>query len=115
LMTNGFVLEQVLGDWCRDIDWTQSVVGAWGIDFEARFLKSAFDLTKRVIPYPYQMIDIRTMAHIPKMRWGEIDYLGLREACELYNITCDKDQLHDALYDTQKEAEVLLAVLEELR
>ena len=108
LAENGVPLNQVLQRWSSDINWNDAVVASWGIDFESRFLDAAFETTGRIIPYPYQMVDIRTLVYA-YMDLREI--VSLREAAEMNGIYIDKEKQHDALYDVQKTVELLQVML----
>ena len=111
----GLLLPEALGEWCRDIDWSQSVLAAWGIDFESKFLTRAFLATKRIRPFDYRTIDIRTLCHGPRAAIGYIDYLGLADTCKKLDIPFDKDNAHDALYDAWKTAEVAVETMRCIR
>ena len=108
LKVAGVSLSEALGNWSRGIDWEESVVAAWGIDFESRFLSAAYTQTNRVIPYPYQMVDLRTLAYM-NSDLGCI--LGLRESAEVRGILFDVQDQHDAMYDVMKEMEVVDSVI----
>ncbi|KKN86913.1 hypothetical protein LCGC14_0264760 [marine sediment metagenome] len=109
----GKLLPEALGLWCREIDWSQSVLAAWGIDFETRFLTKAFKATNRIIPFDYRTIDIRTLCHGFRAAFGATDYLSLADMCKEQDIMFEKDRGHDALYDAQKTAEAARAILDE--
>ena len=110
LIDNGVTLSQALRGWSRGVDWRRSVVAAWGIDFESRFLASAHERAGRDILYPFQMVDLRTLA------WWCIGYneiYGLGEAAELLGVEYSEEHAHDALYDVQCEAGVLHVCMED--
>ena len=111
LDAEGIDLYVALGDWCRGLNWEETAVAAWGNDFELKFLTEAFETTRRVVPFPYKTLDIRSLAHLRRAQRNQVDYLSLGEACEYYGVPFDSDKAHDALYDATKTAELTIELL----
>lgn len=107
----GLPLSEALGAWCRDINWEESIVAAWGIDFELKFLNRAFKATERVVPFNYRNMDVRSLVHGVRSAGGGMAYLSLKDACADRGILFDKDRAHDALYDAQRTAELAVGTL----
>ena len=110
----GLPLSEALGMWCRNINWEESIVAAWGIDFELKFLHRAFGATERVVPFNYRNMDIRSLAHGVRAARGGMTYLSLKDACADRGILFDKNKAHDALYDAQRTAELAMQLLTDL-
>ena len=98
LKANGISLNHALNYWSEGIDWTNSVVAAWGIDFESRFLSAAYRSIGKSNPYPRHMLDLRTAVYFAG---GGNQVLGLKEASEKHNGPINPDMLHDAMYDVK--------------
>lgn len=111
----GEELHDALGLWCKGINWEESVLASWGIDFETKFLSAAFARTGRVLPYNYRTIDVRSISHGLRAAYGHMDYLSLHDSCLEKGIDFDRDLAHDALYDAQKTAELSAYILGKLR
>ena len=103
--------DQALAEFCQDVNWDETVLAAWGADFETKFLREAFSQMGRDVPFHYKVIDVRSLAHLPRASLGYTEYLGLGESCEYYAVHFDRGREHDALYDATKTAEVALALL----
>jgi DNA polymerase III alpha subunit (gram-positive type) len=100
-----------LEDFGRGVNWNETVLAAWGADFETKFLQDAFRRIDRVVPFTFKVIDVRSLGHLPRAKLGLTEYLGLGEACDYYGVAFDSGKAHDALYDTTKTAELALALL----
>ena len=111
LQTEGISADQALEYFCKDVNWDETVLAAWGADFETKFLREAFRQVGRDRPFHYKVIDVRSLAHLPRAWLGLAEYLGLEESCEYYGVHFDRERAHDALYDATKTAEVALALL----
>ena len=113
LQAEGISAKLALEDFGRGVNWNETVLAAWGADFETKFLQDAFRRIDRVVPFTFRVIDVRSLGHLPRARLGLTEYLGLGEACEYYGVPFDSGKAHDALYDTTKTAELALALLKE--
>ncbi len=113
LQAEGISAKLALEDFGRGVNWDETVLAAWGADFETKFLQDAFRRIDRVVPFTFRVIDVRSLGHLPRARLGLTEYLGLGEACEYYGVPFDSGKAHDALYDTTKTAELALALLKE--
>lgn len=111
LLESGVCLHDALGEWARGVDWQRTILASWGNDFELKFLNAAFLEQRRVIPYNYKTVDVRSAAFIPLAAQGRTEYPSLAEACGAYSIPFDRTQAHSALYDTMRTAEVVVALL----
>ena len=111
LQAEGISAKLALEDFGRGVNWSETVLAAWGADFETKFLRDAFRRIDRVVPFTFKVIDVRSLGHLPRARLGLRDYLGLREACDYYSVPFDIGKDHDALYDATKTAELALALL----
>ena len=111
LQSEGISAKQALEEFKRGVNWNETVLAAWGADFETKFLRDAFRRIDRVVPFTFKVIDIRSLGHLPRTKLGFTDYLGLGESCNYYGIPFDSGQAHDALYDATKTAELALALL----
>ncbi len=109
---DGVSLKQAMELYCRDVDWSCSVVAAWGNDFEMKFLDAACRQVGRVAPFSYKSFDVRTASFVPMIMQRELDYRSLADAARWYNILVDDDRLHDARYDVYLTCEILLAALD---
>lgn len=104
LYQNGVPLRKALQQWEQGVDWTQSVVAAWGIDFEAKFLEASYARVSRMPPYPYSMVDLRTLAYAA----ADLQELhGLATVARGWGLPVSDEGLHDALYDVQLAVRVL--------
>lgn len=112
LELEGIPLREALGNFCRGINWSKSVLAAWGIDFELKFLQAAFDSTGRVVPFPYQAFDVRSAAELVHAAERREDYLGLGEACDYFGVTFSPELAHDAEYDALMTAYLAVELLE---
>ena len=112
LQAEGVSAKLALEDFGRGVNWNETVLAAWGADFETKFLQDAFRRIDRVVPFTFKVIDVRSLGHLPRARLGLTEYLGLGEACDYYGVSFDRGQAHDALYDTTKTAELALVLLE---
>ncbi len=110
----GRLLPEALKMWCTGVNWDQSVVSAWGTDFEMKFLHAAFRTARRVGPYSRQSFDVRSMAHTPRMQAGHTKYLGLSEAARWYGLPVDDSRVHDAEYDVSLTCDIFLHLLQDL-
>ena len=111
LQAEGISPDQALADFSRDVNWDETVLAAWGVDFETKFLRETFRQVGRDVPFHYKVIDVRSLAHLPRAWMGFTDYLGLGESCDYFNVPFDRSKAHDALYDATKTAELSLALL----
>ena len=111
LKAEGADLCPTLRAFCWGPDWGNTVLAGWGVSFEERFLRAGFKETSRAFPFPFQTIDIRSMAQLGRARRGKSKLLGLRDAGERLGVTVNPDQLHDALYDATITAEIALQLL----
>ena len=111
LEAEGISAKLALEDFGRGVDWNETVLAAWGSDFETKFLKDAFRRIDRVVPFNFKVIDVRSLGHLPRAKLGFTEYLGLGEACGYYGVSFDSGMAHDALYDATKTAELALALL----
>jgi len=111
LQAEGIPPDQALADYCQDVNWGETVLAAWGADFEVKFLSEAFQQVGRDVPFHYKLIDVRSLAHLPRAWSGFTEYLGLAESCDYFNVPFDRSKAHDALYDATKTAELALALL----
>lgn len=111
LQAEGISPKLALEDFCRGVDWNQTVLAAWGSDFETKFLQDGFRRIDRVVPFTYKVIDVRSLGHLTRARLGFTEYLGLGESCDYYGVPFDSSKAHDALYDATKTAELALALL----
>ena len=100
----GVELKDALLGWDNGIDWGQSVVASWGIDFEYRFLNTAYRFIGQRTPFPYQMIDLRSWA-FGKIHGSSI--LGLKDVAKACGIHVEPDLMHNASYDTDLTATVV--------
>ena len=107
----GVDLYSALGDYSRHINWSESILAAWGIDFELKFLHAAHSKTMRVVPFNYQTFDVRSAAFLHFAQDGLLEYPGLAEAAEAFGLDVDHNRLHDAVYDVELTAEIVLALL----
>ena len=96
LVRVGVSLEEALRGWARGVVWDQAVVAAWGIDFESKFLGMGYQEIGAPVPYPYSMVDLRTLAYVMSDLSA---MLSLREAADFCNIGYSPADLHDARYD----------------
>ena len=103
--------DQALAKFCQDVNWDETVLAAWGADFETKFLRESFRQVGRDVPFHYKVIDVRSLGHLPRARMGFTEYLGLGESCDYYSVPFDRGRAHDALYDATKTAELALALL----
>jgi ribonuclease T len=111
LQAEGISAKLALEDFCRGVNWNETVLAAWGADFETKFLLDAFRRIDRVAPFTFKVIDVRSLGHLPRARLGFTEYLGLGESCDYYGVPFDSGKAHDALYDSTKTAELALALL----
>ena len=111
LQAEGIPSDQALADYCRDVNWGETVLAAWGADFETKFLGEAFRLLGRDVPFHYKVIDVRSLAHLSRASLGYTEYLGLGESCDYFKVPFDRSKAHDALYDATKTAELALVLL----
>ena len=111
LQAEGISPKLALEVFCRGVNWTETVLAAWGADFETMFLRDAFRRVDRVVPFTYKVIDVRSLGHFPRARLGLTEYLGLGESCDYYDVPFDSGKAHDALYDATKTAELALVLL----
>ena len=112
LQAEGISPKLALEVFCRGVNWTETVLAAWGADFETMFLRDAFRRVDRVVPFTYKVIDVRSLGHFPRARLGFTEYLGLGESCDYYDVPFDRSKAHDALYDATKTAELALVLLQ---
>lgn len=111
LQAEGISAKLALEDFGRDINWNETVLAAWGADFETKFLRDAYQRIDRVVPFTYKVIDVRSLGHFPRAKLGFTEYLGLGESCDYFGVPFDGGRAHDALYDATKTAELALALL----
>ena len=111
LQTEGISAKLALEDFGRGVNWNETVLAAWGSDFETKFLQDAFRRIDRVVPYTFKAMDVRSLGHFPRAKLGFTEYLGLGESCNYYGVPFDSGLAHDALYDATKAAELALALL----
>lgn len=112
LQCEGIPKQQALEGFRSGLNWNETVLAAWGADFEAKFLQDAFRQIDRVVPFTFKVIDIRSLGHFPRAKLGFTDYLGLGDSCDYYGVSFDVAKAHDALYDAAKTAELALALLQ---
>ena len=111
LQAEGVPSKLALEDFGRGVNWNETVLAAWGSDFETKFLQDAFRRIDREVTYIFKVIDVRSLGHFPRARLGYTEYLGLGESCDYYGVPFDSGLAHDALYDATKTAELALALL----
>ena len=111
LQAEGISSDLALAYFCRDVNWDETVLAAWGVDFETKFLREAFLQAGQDVPFHYKVIDVRSLGHLPRARMGFTEYMGLGESCDFYNVHFDRGRAHDALYDATKTAELALELL----
>jgi DNA polymerase III epsilon subunit-like protein len=111
LQAEGISDKLALEDFGRGVNWNETVLAAWGSDFETKFLQDAFRRIDRVVPFNFKVIDVRSLGHFPRAKLGFTEYLGLGESCDYYGVPFDSGLAHDALYDATKTAELALALL----
>ncbi len=111
LQAEGISAKLALEDFGRGVNWNETVLAAWGADFETKFLQDAFRRIDRVVPFNFKVIDVRSLGHFPRAKLGFTEYLGLGESCDYYGVPFDSGKAHDALYDATKTAELALALL----
>ena len=111
LQCEGIPTQRALEGFRREVNWNETVLAAWGVDFETKFLRDAFRRIDRVVPFTFKVIDIRSLGHLPRAKLGFTDYLGLGESCNYYGVPFDGGKAHDALYDATKTAELALVLL----
>ena len=68
------------------MNWSETVLAAWGVDFETKFLRDAFRRIDRVVPFTFKVIDVRSLGHLPRAKLGFTDYMGLGESCDYYGV-----------------------------
>ena len=111
LNREGVPLRDALMEFGRGISWGESVLAAWGTDFEMKFLEAAFVLVDRVNPIPYRSVDIRSAMFFKMLDRGKREFFGLREACEFMpGLSFEADKAHDAGYDALKTAELAVEI-----
>ena len=104
LKAQGTDLKSALKLWSSGIDWKRSVVAAWGIDFESKFLNHYYNKLNISPPYHHHMIDLRTLAYL----YTDLSsILGLREASQRFNGDLDPTKQHDAMYDVEQTAHLI--------
>ena len=111
LQSEGISAKLALRDFGSGVNWSETVLAAWGVDFETKFLRDAFRRIDRVVPFTFKVVDVRSLGQLPRVKLGFKDYLGLGESCDYYGIPFDGGKAHDALYDATKTAELALALL----
>ena len=111
LQAEGISAKLALRDFSSGVNWSETVLAAWGVDFETKFLRDAFRRIDRVVPFTFKVIDVRSLGHLPRAKLGFTDYMGLGESCDYYGVPFDSGKAHDALYDATKTAELALALL----
>ena len=111
LQAEGISATLALRDFSSGVNWSETVLAAWGVDFETKFLRDAFQRIDRVVPFTFKVIDVRSLGHLPRAKLGFTDYMGLGESCDYYGVPFDSGKAHDALYDATKSAELALALL----
>ncbi|MCI0799109.1 MAG: 3'-5' exonuclease [Chloroflexi bacterium] len=111
LQAEGISPDLALEYFCQDVNWDETVLAAWGVDFETKFLREAFRQVGRDVPFHYKVIDVRSLGHLPRARMGFSEYMGLGESCDFYSVHFDRGMAHDALYDATKTAELALELL----
>ena len=111
LQAEGISAKLALRDFSSGVNWSETVLAAWGVDFETKFLRDAFRRIDRVVPFTFKVIDVRSLGHLPRAKLGFTDYMGLGESCDYYGVPFDSGKAHDALYDATKTAELDLALL----
>ena len=111
LQAEGISPDLALEYFCQDVNWDETVLAAWGVDFETKFLREAFRQVGRDVPFHYKVIDVRSLGHLPRARMGFSEYMGLGESCDFYSVHFDRGRAHDALYDATKTADLALELL----
>ena len=111
LHAEGISAKRALTDFASKVHWSETVLAAWGVDFETKFLRDAFRRIDRVVPFTFKVIDVRSLGHLSRAKQGLTDYMGLGESCDYYGVSFDSSKAHDALYDATKTAELALALL----
>ena len=111
LQAEGIPAKLALEDFRRKVNWNETVLAAWGADFETKFLQDAFRRIDRAVPFTFKVIDVRSLGHLPRAKLGFTEYLGLGDSCVYHGVPFDSGQAHDALYDATKTAELALVLL----
>ena len=111
LNAEGIAAKLALTEFGSKVPWNETVLAAWGADFETKFLRDAFRRIDRVVPFNFMVIDVRSLGHLPRAKLGLTSYMGLGESCEYYGVPFDSGKAHDALYDATKTAELAIALL----
>lgn len=112
LKRDGIPLNEALAVFSKGVSWRQTVVAAWGTDFEMKFLEAAFKSTNRVKPFSYKSFDVRSFAYgMLSSLLGTFKYRGLADTAEVLGIYVDRSRVHDAMYDVHLTCEVLKYVL----
>ena len=111
LKAEGISAELALTEFGSKVSWNETVLAAWGADFETKFLRDAYQRIDRVVPFTFKVIDVRSLGHLPRAKLGLTSYMGLGESCEYYGVPFNNSKAHDALYDATKTAELALALL----
>ena len=113
LQQNGESLWKTLMEFSVGVPWDQASLASWGIDFEVAFLKEAFKMTDRPIPYSYRVVDIRSHAFLKRVGFcRDTEYVGMSKVAEELGIPVKEECLHDARYDTWLASEILINLLE---
>ena len=71
LQAEGIPPDQALADFCRDVNWDETVLAAWGVDFETKFLRESFRQVGRDVPFHYKVIDVRSLGQFPASTDGD--------------------------------------------
>lgn len=111
LDNEGLTLKEALSWWSTGINWSKSIVAAWGIDFELGFLEAAYESVDRVRPYGYRGFDVRSGAFLFSARTRDMEYRGLADAARHLGLAVDESRLHDAAYDVQLTSAIYLDLL----
>lgn len=111
LKRNGVSLADALKRFSQGINWENTALASWGIDFELKFLASAFKETGRPVPYHYQAMDIRSQFQLQAAKTRCTTLAHLSDACKAYEIEFSPLLAHSAVYDANITADVLLAML----
>ena len=117
LQEKGLVLTDALEQLEKFVEYKfrDYYIAQWSASFDNAMLKQAYQYayggTDYKYPYAYRVFDI---ASFVRLYLGSLEILpkkrvSLKDCAELLKISIDKSRLHDALYDAEVTAEVLVA------
>lgn len=64
------------------VDWEETVLAGWGVDFDEGFLRMELQRAGLPIPYRYRLFDVRTAFGALDLLTGGIEYGGLADFVE---------------------------------